>query len=132
MDEMINDKQNVDRSRTIQTVFSQGEWFSKETVSQASDWKRDGRIFSVIFNEKEYFPRYQFDALHQPLPVIKDILQAFGPVDPWKIATWFHFPNGWIVEPGPEGPKPVAPKDAFDQREELLKAVQKWHDSYTA
>ena len=112
--------------------MSQGEWLSAETVSQANYWKRDGRIFSVSHEGKEYFPRYEFDALYQPLPVIQDILQVFGPVDPWKIAAWFHFPNGWIVEPGPEGPKPVAPKDALDRREDLLNAVKKRHGSYTA
>jgi hypothetical protein len=91
----------VNRSRTIRTIFNQGEWLSSQMLDQASDWKRQGWIFSVTFDGKEYFPRYEFDDLHQPLPVIRDILKAFGPADPWKIAAWFHFPNGWIVEPRP-------------------------------
>ena len=101
-------------------------------MSHADDWKRDGRIFSVSYGGKEYFPRYEFDALNQPLPVIKDILQAFGPVEPWKIAAWFQFPNGWIAEPGPDGPRPVAPKEALDRRDDLLKVVKKRHGTYTA
>jgi hypothetical protein len=129
----INDKQNVDRMKTIRTVFGQGEWLSAETVSQVVDLKRQGWIFSVVFEGKEYFPRYQFDNLYQPLPVIRDILKAFGPVEnAWQIAAWFHFPNGWIIEPGPSGPKPVAPKDALDRREDLLNAIKKRQVSHVA
>jgi len=99
----------------------------------ASDWKCRGRIFSVNFGGKEYFPRYEFDALYQPLPVIRDILKEFGSVaDSWKLAASFHFPNGWIVEPRPEGPTSVAPKDALDRREDLLNALKKRQGSYVA
>jgi hypothetical protein len=115
-------------------ALSAGEWISSEMLSHsASDWKREGLIFSVVFEGKEYFPRYEFDALYQPLPVIRDVLKGFGPVvDSWKIAAWFHYPNGWIVEPGPEGLTPVAPKDALDRRENLLNAIKKRQGSYIA
>jgi hypothetical protein len=119
--------------KTIRTVFRQGDWLSAETVSHAGNWKSQGRIFSVILDGKEYFPRYEFNALYQPLPVIRDILNAFGPVDdPWKIAVWMHFPNGWIIEPGPEGPKAVAPRDALDRPEDILNALKKRQESYIA
>jgi hypothetical protein len=99
----------------------------------ASDWKRRGRIFSVSFGGKEYFARYQFDALYQPLPIIRDILKAFGSVaDSWKIAAWFHFPNGWIAETGPRGTRPIAPKDALDRPHDLLSALQRSQGSYQA
>jgi hypothetical protein len=52
--------------------------------------------------------------------------------DSWKLAAWFHFPNGWIVEPGPEGPTPVAPKDALDRLDDLLNALKKRQGSYVA
>ena len=138
-------EERLDRLHTIRTMFHEGEWLTNEMLNQlqpdppsnrslpASDWKRRGRIFSVNFSGKEYFPRFEFDALYQPLPVIRDILKAFGPVaDSWKIAAWFHFPNGWIVEPGSEGPKPVAPKDALDRREDVLDALKKRQGSYVA
>jgi hypothetical protein len=28
--------------------------------------------------------------------VVQEVLQAFGPMDPRKIAAWFNAPNGWI------------------------------------
>lgn len=138
-------EERLDRLQTIRTMFREEEWLTNEMLNQlqsespsnrslpASDWKRRGRIFSVNFGGKEYFPSYEFDAVYQPLPVIRDILKAFGPVaDPWKLAAWFHFPNGWIVEPGPEGPTPVAPKDALDRLNDLLNALKKRQGSYVA
>ncbi len=86
----------VYRMRTIQQVFAEGEWLTAEPLNAlqatppankahpASDWKRRGRVFSVNCRGKEYFTRYRFDALYQPLPIIKEILVAFGEVaDSW-------------------------------------------------
>ncbi|GGG86825.1 hypothetical protein [Edaphobacter dinghuensis] len=138
-------EERLHRLQTIREIFKGEEWLTAEMLNAlqpepssnrslpASDWKRRGRIFSVTYGGKEYFPRYEFDAVYQPLPLIRELLTAFGPVaDTWKIASWFHYPNGWIVEPGPEGVKPVAPKDALDRRDDLMKALEKRKGSYVA
>ena len=138
-------EERLHRLQTIREIFKEEEWLTAEMLNglqpepssnrslPASDWKRRGRIFSVTYGGKEYFPRYEFDAVYQPLPLIRELLTAFGPVaDTWKIASWFHYPNGWIVEPGPEGVKPVAPKDALDRRDDLMKALEKRKGSYVA
>lgn len=104
--------------------------------SVASDWKRRGRIFGVLGSDgKEYFPRYQFDMNYQPLPVIRDLLAALGPVgDAWKIAAWFHFPNGWIgAADGAGGVRSLAPKDVLlTRRADLLAAARYQHGTYAA
>jgi hypothetical protein len=140
-------EERIQRLKTIQEMLDEGEWLTAEMLNRlqpeppsnkshpASDWKRRDRIFGVSLSGKEYFARYQFDALYQPLPIIKEILKAFGPVaDSWKIAAWFHFPNGWIVEPGSNGnsPRPVAPKDALDRRNDVLDALREGRGSYSA
>ena len=140
-------EERLHRLQTIREIFNEEEWLTAEMLNRlqpeppsnkslpASDWKRRGRIFSVSFGGKEYFPRYEFDAAYQPLPVIREFLAAFGTVaDTWKIASWFHYPNGWIAEPGPEGKgvEPVAPKDALDRRDDLMKALAKRKGSYVA
>jgi hypothetical protein len=140
-------EERLHRLQTIREIFQEEEWLTAEIVNRlqpeppsnkslpASDWKRRGRIFSVTFGGKEYFPRYEFDAAYQPLPVIRDLLAAFGAVaDTWKIASWFHYPNGWIAVRGPRGNgmKPVAPKDALDRRDDLIKALAKRTGSYVA
>lgn len=140
-------EERIQRLKTIREMLDEDEWLTAEMLNRlqpeppsnkshpASDWKRRGRIFSVSLNGKEYFPRYQFDTLYQPLPIIKDILKTFGPVaDTWKIAAWFHFPNGWIAEPSREGnnPRPVAPKDALDRHDDVLNALRARRGSYSA
>jgi hypothetical protein len=138
-------EERLQRLQTIREIFKEEEWLTAEMLNRlqpeppsnrslpASDWKRRGRIFSVTFGGKEYFPRYEFDAAYQPLPLMREVLAAFGAVaDTWKIASWFHYPNGWIVEPGPKGVKPVAPKDALDRRDDLMKALEKRKGSYVA
>ena len=92
----------------------------------ASDWKRDGRIFSVDYQGREYFPGYQFDDAHQPLPIIEDILKALGPeTDPLVVAAWFHYPNGWITRRSADGKTevPVAPKDALEMPDLVVEAA---------
>jgi hypothetical protein len=138
-------KERLQRLHTIREIFKEEEWLTAEMLNRlqpespsnrslpASDWKRRGRIFSVTFGGKEYFPRYEFDAAYQPLPLMREVLAAFGTVaDTWKIASWFHSPNGWIVDAGPKGVKAVAPKDALDRRDELMKALEKRKGSYVA
>lgn len=137
--ELFEDR--VQRMRRLQQVFAEGDWLTTDQLhalqadpprnksQPASDWKRRGRIFGVSRGGREYFARYQFDAMYEPLPVIRDVLKAFGDVaDPWLLAAWFHFPNGWIV--GPDG-TPLAPKDALDRRDDLVRVAQR-HDSYVA
>jgi hypothetical protein len=138
-------KERIARLDTIRKMLEEGEWLTAEQLNAlqpnppaqksqpASDWKRRGRIFGVSYGGQDYFARYQFDDAYQPLSIIKDILRAFGEVaDSWRIAAWFHFPNGWIAQPGTGGQQPVAPKDALDQRDTVLNAVAKRHGSYVA
>jgi len=132
----------VRRMGTLREIFTEGDWLTAEQLNAlqaeppgnrsqpASDWKRRGRIFGVSRGGREYFARYQFDAMYEPLPVIRDTLRAFGEVaDPWVLAAWFHYPNAWIT--GPDG-KPVAPRHALDRRHDLIRAAQRRHDSYIA
>jgi hypothetical protein len=64
---------------------------------------------------------------------MQHILVAFGAVEnTWKIAAWFHYRNGWIVEAGAEDVEAVAPKDALDRRGDLMKALDKRKGSYVA
>jgi hypothetical protein len=138
-------KERLERLQTIKQILEEDEWLTAEQLNRlqarppaqkshpASDWKRRGRIFGVAYGGREYFARYQFDEAYQPLPIIRDILKALGEVaDPWKIAAWFHFPNGWIANPGETEPQPVAPKDALDRREAVLNAAARRKGTYVA
>ncbi|QWF62991.1 hypothetical protein KM864_18500 (plasmid) [Ralstonia solanacearum] len=138
--ELLEDR--VQRMRTLLQVFTEGEWLTSEQLNSlqdappknksqpASDWKRRDRIFSVSRSGREYFACYQFDAMYEPLPVIREVLKAFGDVaDPWMLAAWFHYPNAWIA--GVDG-APVAPKDALDRRDDVVHAALQRRTSYVA
>jgi hypothetical protein len=126
-------------------IMAAGEWLTAEQINArqsappvdrkqpASDWQKSRRIFSVIFDDKEYFAGYQFDSMCQPLPIIRDLLTVFGDrYESWTIAAWFHFPNGWIAGTGDHDGEPVAPMDALDRPEDVTRAVQFMHGGYVA
>jgi len=129
----------------VRKVFEVGDWLTADDINNlqqmplskkslpTSDWKRRRRIFSVPYNGKDYYPRYQFDAMYQPLPVIRDILKAYGECkDPWSLAIWFQFPNGWIAKQLRDAIVPVAPKDALDRAADVIKAARNHRGTYVA
>jgi hypothetical protein len=129
---------------TIKEIFEDGDWLTAEEINRLqqrgqkmrpleSGWKQDGRVFSVPYDGEDYYARYQFDSLYQPLPVIKDILNAYGEyTDPWSVAAWFHFPNGWLTEEQSDGAVPVSPKDALDRCIEVINAARNRKGTYVA
>ncbi len=138
--ELMEDR--VQRMRTLRQVFAEGDWLTSEQLNSlqeappksksqpASDWKRRGRVYSVSRGGREYFARYQFDAMYEPLPVMREVLEAFGDVaDPWVLAAWFHYPSAWIA--GGDGGA-LAPKDALDRRDDVVRAALKRRTSYVA
>lgn len=138
--ELMEDR--VQRMRTLRQVFAEGDWLTSEQLNSlqdappksksqpASDWKRRGRVFSVSRGGREYFARYQFDAMYEPLPIVREVLEAFGDVaDPWVLAAWFHYPNAWLA--GGDGGA-LAPKDALDRRDDVVQAALKRRTSYVA
>jgi hypothetical protein len=140
---MLQDR--IAQMTTVRTVIKEGDWLIGEEINKlqkkpppktslpASGWKRRGRIFSVSYYGKEYYPRYQFDAMYQPLSIISDILKAFGEyADAWSLATWFHFPNGWIAKGVGETAVPVAPKDALHRSRDVLNAARNQTGTYVA
>jgi len=142
--ELLADR--IHRMKTVRQVFAQGEWLTAEEINRlqvsapsnkalpASDWKRRGRVFAVPYNGKEYFGRFQFDAMYQPLPVMRRVLEAFGEVaDPWVLAAWFHYPNGWLSAPKADGGvTPVAPSQALDRGDEVVAAARRRRESFVA
>ncbi|WP_321818861.1 MULTISPECIES: hypothetical protein [unclassified Burkholderia] len=130
-------EERIQRQKTMREILAHGEWLTAEQVNElqaappanksqpTNDWKRRGRIYSVSLDGKDYFAAYQFDEMCQPLPVIKSILAALGEVsDTWRIAAWFHFPNGWITGTGAHTGQAMAPKDALDRHDAVVGAAR--------
>lgn len=129
------EEERLRRQRTVQEVFEEGEWLTPDHFAAlecpVSSWKRDGRVFSVEYEGREYFPRYVFDAALQPLPVVEKVLAAFGQVDdPWKLAAWFHYPSAWLVVRDEKGAHNVPPRDCLERCGEVVAAASKRSTSY--
>ncbi|PYE26138.1 hypothetical protein [Paraburkholderia silvatlantica] len=137
---------DIQRQKTVHAALARGTWLTAGQINArqspppadrtqpAAEWKDCGRIFSVTSDDGlEYFAGYQFDASCQPLPVIRDILAALGQVrDSWKIAAWFHFPNGWIAGTGANESQPVAPMDALERPDAVIGAARRNRGTYVA
>jgi hypothetical protein len=131
------------RQKTIDRIFTKSSWLSTDELCQFQgefpnqrneiirDWLNKRMVFSVRYNGHEYFAKYQFDTTLHPLPVIKEIIEAFGiDDDPWALAAWFEYPNSWIVSKRSDGIDLVAPKDALDRTQELVNAARVRKGSY--
>ncbi len=82
----------------------------------ASAWKRNRRVFSVPFRNRQLYPVFQF-ADGKPKPIIKEILSVLPEgMSPWQNAFWFVSGNGWL-----DG---VAPQDALDDGNAVLEAAR--------
>lgn len=72
---------------------------ARNATELASRHKREGRLFTVRDGTTDKYPRFQFDAHGQPLPVIEQILKLIkGRLEGWEIALWFHANNGWLPQ----------------------------------
>lgn len=134
--------ERIGQRRAMANIIQADEWLTPEQINSlqdpppanknlpASDWKRRGRIYSVDMDGKERYAGYQFDVMGRPLPVIKHILDGLGSVpDPWAIAAWFHYPNGWIAD---RKGRAVAPKAALDRPDDVIAAAKMRLRSYHA
>ncbi|MCP3963187.1 MAG: hypothetical protein GY719_35555 [bacterium] len=67
----------------------------------ANRWRKEGRIFAVTHRGQTLFVSFQLDADGRPLPVIAQVLEAFGGDEGWQTALWFLAGNGWLGDSRP-------------------------------
>ena len=121
------------RAAAIREVIDGTTWLTGEELgAQAEQWVREGRAFAVVEGEQKLYPAYQFGA-NKPLPVIEHVLAAFGTVeDAWALAAWFHCPNPWLVKRGESGATNMAPKDALERGDAVVRAAANRLKGYIA
>ena len=125
----------------IDEIVQNTVWLSESELVRATGeaegcqvverWKRERRVFGVLLNGEEKFASYQFDDLHRPLAIVQRVLATFPEYgDPWTVAAWFHFPNGWLIDVSTG--KPVAPKDAIQHGAQIEAAAARRTGTYVA
>ncbi|WP_411563650.1 hypothetical protein [Pseudomonas shirazensis] len=74
-------------------------------------WKRAGSIFSLVHEDKEYFPLYAFNSAYsfRPFSSLAAIIPTLGSSKPdWAMALWFGSSNSYL---GGQMPKDVMAAD---------------------
>ena len=103
-----------DRPYTAAEVSKAAGSRARNVTELASRLKREGRLFTVRDAAGEKYPRFQFDAHGQPLPVMAQVLRLFkAKREGWEIALWFYSNNGWL-------PKQARPVDVLRSEPEAV------------
>lgn len=92
------------QQRMVYAVLSGTPWLSSAEVgalgqggvapanphARASRLVREGRVFAIERAGRSEFPRYAFDALGNPYPAVRDVLQVFAGWPALRVASWFE------------------------------------------
>ncbi|MEJ5905623.1 hypothetical protein V7V80_13115 [Pseudomonas kermanshahensis] len=84
---------------------------TKQSRDELREYKRAGNIFSLVHEDKEYFPLYAFDpaSSFSPFSSLAAIITALGSSKPdWAVALWFGSSNSYL---GGQMPKDVMVDD---------------------
>jgi hypothetical protein len=84
----------------------------------ANRWKKEGKLFSISWKGKDWYPRYAFDDVIQPRPVIAEVIRTFGgDMDPWRIAAWFESSNARLAG--------LKPRELMNEPERIAAAARR-------
>lgn len=59
-------------------------------------WLTQGRIFAMEKSGVRIYPRYAFDAMVEPVPLLKEVLKELAGRSPFQIASWFESPSNYL------------------------------------
>ena len=94
--------------RAIAAIFSGTEWLTAEQIGRLRDpsaknphgtanrWRAEGKIFALTKTGVLYHPRYAFDELLDPHPVVAEVLALLAGYSPYRLAAWFESSNGYL------------------------------------
>jgi hypothetical protein len=87
---------------TAEAVANESGNTARNRSAIASRWTTEKKIFSVRFENKTFYPKFQFKD-GSPIPAIGEVLELFpGHFTGWDIAFFFTSPNSYL-----SGRKPV-------------------------
>ncbi len=119
-------------------VLKSADWFTAAQLSQMANlkgrnanaqpsrWKRNGRIFALRQNGRNYYPGYALhpEAAYRPIKGLAPILKRFeGELDEWDIAIWFASINGFLGGRAPKDLLLSAPDKALAAAEDEMAGI---------
>lgn len=92
------------RQRGAEAVLNGTEWLTSAEVdglapaaakrsnahARANRLLAEGRIFAIEHDGKKRYPRYAFDNLGNPQPILREVLRVFDGTPALRIASWFE------------------------------------------
>lgn len=90
------------RSKAVSMVMGGTAWLTASELGQEMHskpsnahtvlgrWLEQGRIFALEKNGVRIYPRYAFDAMGEPVPLLKEVLTVLAGRSPFQIAAWFE------------------------------------------
>jgi hypothetical protein len=88
-------------AKAMRAIQQSTEWLTAAQIANLADlgsanpiatvgrWKRQGRIFALRRDGKDYYPRYALGSDFCPLPVVKEVMKVLTDYDPELLASWF-------------------------------------------
>jgi hypothetical protein len=61
-----------------------------------AEWLEQRRIFALEQEGVQVFPRYAFDPMGEPLPILQKVLEVLTGRSPFQIASWFESPSAYL------------------------------------
>lgn len=88
-------------AKAVDLVMGGTSWLAvAEMPSKAgpllAGWLAQGRIFALEQQGVQRFPSYAFDSTGEPVPVLKEVLNALAGRSPFQIAAWFESPSVYL------------------------------------
>lgn len=90
------------RAAAVKAILQNSEWVTATQLSdiinpalknkhaKASSFLKEKRVFALLKEGEYIYPRYQFDATGQPIPVVEQVLKVFDGYSSFRIAAWFE------------------------------------------
>ena len=94
--------------RAISAIFSGAEWLTADQVGRLRDpdarnphgtanrWRTEGKVFALTKGGVLYYPRYVFDEVFDPRPVVAQVLAVLAGYSPYRLAAWFESTNSYL------------------------------------
>lgn len=94
--------------RAIAAIFTGTEWVTAEQIGRLRDpeaknphgtanrWRAEGKVFALTKGGVLYYPRYAFDEVLDPYPVVGQVLAVLRGYSPYRIASWFESTDSYL------------------------------------
>lgn len=89
------------RSRAAELVMGGTTWLTAaglpgHAMPLLAEWLEQRRIFALEQDGVQVFPRYAFDSMGEPLPMLQKVLEVLADRSPFQIASWFESPSTYL------------------------------------